>query len=135
MRPSPELRPTVWDALVAVLVTALAVGCAAVFWFHGTSARGEAEAVVFLDGREADRFPLSDGPLERTYASRGYTLRVMAAEGRVWVEEADCPTQDCVRTGAVSRPGQSIVCLPARAVVQLAGTDRDSDGGVDAVVG
>ena len=37
------------------------------------------------------------------------------------VPDSDCPTQDCVHTGAISRAGQSIVCLPAQVVVHLEG--------------
>ena len=46
--------------------------------------------------------------------------------------ESDCPTQDCVHTGAVHDAGRSIVCLPARLTVRLTGGES---GGVDAVVG
>lgn len=35
--------------------------------------------------------------------------------------DSGCPTQDCVHTGAISRAGQSIVCLPAQVVVHLEG--------------
>ena len=41
---------------------------------------------------------------------------------------------DCLHTGAVSRSGQSIVCLPARVIVQLVG-GSEADPGVDAVIG
>ena len=41
--------------------------------------------------------------------------------GAVSVTQSDCPGQDCVHSGAVSRAGQSIVCLPARIVVELVG--------------
>ena len=47
---------------------------------------------------------------------------------------SDCPTQDCVHTGTISRSGQSIVCLPARIVIQLTGGAADSSG-VDIVIG
>jgi len=45
----------------------------------------------------------------------------------VWVSASDCPTQDCVRTGAISRPGQSIVCLPEQVIVKLVGTGDGPD--------
>ena len=50
------------------------------------------------------------------------------------VAEADCPTQDCVHTGTITRSGQSIVCLPARIVIQLTGGQPDGDA-VDIVIG
>ena len=45
----------------------------------------------------------------------------------VRVVSSDCPTQDCVHTGQISRAGQSIVCLPAHIVITLAGADADYD--------
>ena len=73
------------------------------------------------------------GPEERVYESRGYTLRVTFTEGSAQVTASDCPTQDCVHTGAITRSGQSIVCLPARLIVELEGTG-DTDG-PDVVIG
>ena len=48
------------------------------------------------------------------------------------VAESDCPGQDCVHTGTITRAGQSIVCLPEQVVVQLTG---GGGGGPDAVLG
>ena len=45
----------------------------------------------------------------------------------VRVSESDCPNQDCVHSGAISRAGQSIVCLPARVAVTLEGAASDYD--------
>ena len=51
----------------------------------------------------------------------------MEPHGGVRVEEADCPTQDCVHTGTITRAGQSIVCLPARIIIRLEGGPVDKD--------
>ena len=148
MKPSPKLRPTVWDGLVVLCVAALAVGVAFFQWRGGTT---EAlTAVVSVDGTEADRFAPAD-LLEapRTYENNGYTLEVAlsidyehpassalppSGESGLRVARSDCPTQDCVHTGTISRSGQSIVCLPARIIIRLAGGTPE-DGGVDASVG
>ena len=50
-----------------------------------------------------------------------------AADGAVYVTSSDCPNQDCVHSGAISRAGQSIVCLPARVAVTLEGSASDYD--------
>ncbi len=79
---------------------------------------------------------LLDSP--RSYSHNGYTLTVAAERDgdtvRLHVASADCPTQDCVHTGAISRSGQSIICLPARIVITLTGGAADSSG-VDVVIG
>ena len=134
MNMSPKLRPGIWDALVVLLVAALAVGCAWAVWSGGDQGT-ELTAVVSVDGVETERLALkaADGT-ERTIRAGGYTLRLRMTETEVWVESADCPTQDCVHTGHISRGGQSIVCLPARVIIQLEGGVQ-VDTGVDAVIG
>ena len=133
MKRSPELKPNLWDILVVLAVVALAAASALTVWPGRDS--GSLTAVVTADGEELDRFAPADlaaGP--RTYTHNGYTLTVTAEDGGLRVSEADCPTQDCVHTGAMSRSGQSIVCLPARIIIQLTGGQADP-GGVDVVIG
>lgn len=134
MRRSPELRPNGWDALVVLAVVLLAVICALSFWGQA----GEAErltAVVSVDGEEVERIDLDGGSAEkRVYSGNGYTLTVELGPEGVQVEASDCPTQDCVHTGTINRGGQSIVCLPARIIIQLEGGPADVDA-PDVVIG
>lgn len=135
-RPFPKLKPGGWDLLVVACVAAAALACAAVFWLGTAQHQGELTAVVSVDGEEVERITVSDAALvQRTYHANGYTLHVTAGDGQVQVTQADCPTQDCVHTGAISRPGQSIVCLPARVVIALEGTGGTDRGDVDLVLG
>ena len=140
MKSSPELRPCLWDGLVVLLVVILAAACALAVWNRSNDA-GDLTAIVTVDGTEAERIPLKDFPdLERTYSGNGYTLHVCLAArpgetglGR-YVADADCPTQDCVHTGTITRAGQSIVCLPARIIIRLEGGAVDADA-PDVVIG
>ena len=131
MSTSPKLRPGIWDALVALTVAVLAVACAWTVW-GGQDESGALTAVVSVDGVETERLALEGA--ERAIQAGGYTLRLRLTETEVWVESSDCPTQDCVHTGHISRSGQSIVCLPARVIVRLEGGET-VDTGVDAVIG
>ena len=131
MSTSPKLRPGIWDALVALTVAVLVVACAWTVW-GGQDESGALTAVVSVDGVETERLALEEA--ERTIQAGGYTLRLRLTETEVWVESSDCPTQDCVHTGHISRSGQSIVCLPARVIVRLEGGET-VDTGVDAVIG
>ena len=133
MKRSPELKRNLWDILVVLAVVALAAASALTVWPGRDS--GSLTAVVTADGEELDRFAPADLAADpRTYTHNGYTLTVTAEDGGLRVSEADCPTQDCVHTGAISRSGQSIVCLPARIIIQLTGGQADP-GGVDVVIG
>lgn len=131
MRSSVKRRPVAPDLLIvlAVLLLALLVSVG----FYGGSETA-ATVSVTVEGVETERFPLLRAGDVRTLKNRGYTLTLETAEkgGRlgVCVTDADCPNRDCVRSGVITKGGESIVCLPARIAIRLL-----SDGGADAVLG
>ena len=137
----PSLRPKPLDALVAAVVIALAVVTALLFYLPKTGNGDQLTLVITVGGQEQSRTPvtqLPDGPVP-IEGRGGYTLTLspsysdlpFSPEWSVRVSDSDCPGQDCVHTGAISRAGQSIVCLPAQVVISLVGAASD----VDAVLG
>jgi len=140
MRRSPKLKPALWDGVVVLLVMLLAILCGAAIWGKYDQAE-QMTVVVSIEGKEVKRCALEDFPVaEQVYANNGYTLKVALAEKKssdqlgIQVNESDCPTQDCVHTGTITRSGQSIVCLPARIIIQLEG-GSDANDGPDIVIG
>lgn len=133
MRPlSPELRPTWWDGLAAAIVAALAIFTAA--WYYGGLERsGPLTVTVLHRGQVVESVSLNSLTQPRTVTVDGtYHLTIALDKTGVRVAESDCPGQDCVHTGTITRAGQSIVCLPEQVVVQLTG---GGTGGPDAVLG
>ncbi len=125
-----ELKFNRFDALVALIIALLAV--VAALWFYlPRSQSGQLTVVISVAGEETRRVPLSDFT-ETTVTGGSYTLRVGTRDGGVAVTDSDCPTQDCVHTGVITRAGQSIVCLPAQVVVHLEGAAPDAP---DVIVG
>ena len=127
----PSLRPKPLDALVAAVVIALAVVAALLFYLPKTGSGDQLTLVITVGGQEQSRTPvtqLPDGPV-RIEGRGGYMLTLspsysdlpFSPEWSVRVSDSDCPGQDCVHTGAISRAGQSIVCLPAQVVISLVG--------------
>ena len=129
MRRSPELRPTAWDALVALAVILLAAGCALAVWGGGGEA-GDLTVVVSADGAEVERIDLTREDGERTYSHNGYTLTVeLRPDGApgLRVTASDCPTrgrrsptsftvpvQDSTRTGPLRARSRSSSCPSVR---------------------
>ena len=121
----------IWDLVPAAVIAVLA--CALLLSFSEKAAN-ELTAVVLVGGSEVDRVVLHTEQV-RTYTAKGCTLTVtFCPDGKkgVQVTASDCPNGDCVRTGLITRAGQSIICLPTEFVVELVG---DEQGGVDAVIG
>ncbi len=116
---APELKFNRYDAVVAALVALLAI-IVAVWFYLPKAAGGELTVVIAAGGQETERVTLKDFT-ETVVSCGGYTLRIAGDGESVWVADSDCPTQDCVHTGRITKAGQSIVCLPAEVVIHLEG--------------
>lgn len=124
-------RPTVWDGLVVLAVVLFA---GALVFLLRPSEGSAITAVVTLDGQVVAQYRLDQltEPVTLTLEEASYPLTIQVEQGRICIAHSDCPSQDCVRTGWISRPGQQIICLPNRLVISLSGTETE---GFDAVTG
>ena len=116
--------------VVAVLVI-VAVALAAATAANALGSAVDARTAVIQDA-DGNTFtmPLSqDDALTVTSSAGTNVIEVQA--GKVRVSEADCPNQDCVEQGWISKAGQQIVCLPHKLVVNI--TDEDASSAYDVV--
>ena len=112
-----RVRPGDWIA--AVLIFTLATG----IWAAGRSqSSGSLTALVRQDGQAVRTIALTGLSEPITFTLDGaYTNTIRAENGRICVESATCPGQDCVHTGWLTRAGQSAVCLENRVSITLEG--------------
>ena len=59
--------------------------------------------------------------------------KVIIKEMQVQMIEASCHNQVCIKQGTISRPGETIICLPNRVVVEI--VSAGSGGDVDVISG
>ena len=76
--------------------------------------------VVEQNGKETARYDLGEDRTVKIEGEGGYNLLVIE-NGEAWLSEADCPNLLCVKTGKIRYAGQSIVCLPHKLAVRIAG--------------
>ena len=121
-----RVRPTPLDALVALAV--LAAAAAILFAFRPKSGNFLTARIV-LDNELVAELPLSTLSETVTLDVPGarYPITVEAENGRVRVSHSECPSQDCVHTGWVSRSGGQIMCLPNRLDITVTGGGADAD--------
>lgn len=105
---SPSLRPKPLDALVAAAVIALTVVTALLFYAPKTGA-GQLTAVITQHGQTVRTVPLTslDKELVIPLDDGNYHLTVHVDGAGVYVADSDCPGQDCVHMGTITRGGQS----------------------------
>ena len=103
-------------AIALVLLTAAAV--AFIYIPFGRSS-DNAAVLVFHDGVLVNELSLqTDGQFD---IAGDYTNTIAVQNGKVAVIASDCPGEDCVHSGWISRPGRSIVCLPNRVEIRITG--------------
>ncbi len=85
---------------------------------------------VLQDGRTLGLYPLTeDRTVSIPYGEEHYNLLLISG-GKVLVSDADCPDRLCVSQRAISRKGESIICLPHRLVIQI---ESKEESDLDAV--
>lgn len=115
-----DLKPMKKNDVILIAVL-LAFALAA---FGGVSIRSalttnEPEAVVYLDGEEWGRYPLSkDTEVEIRQEGDHYNI-LQIREGKADITAASCPDRICVNHRPVNRQGESLVCLPNRVAVEV----------------
>ncbi|HOO25585.1 MAG TPA: NusG domain II-containing protein [Clostridiales bacterium] len=56
-----------------------------------------------------------------TVDDRSPKVEIMVKHGEIGFVKADCPDKICVKTGMLTKPGQSAACLPAKLIITLSG--------------
>lgn len=112
------------DLILAGAVLAVAAVILAYQFFRQDS--GEHLVEISVDGEHFGTYDLTD---EQTIEIDD-TNRVVIEDGAARMEWADCPDQICVNHRAVSKNGESIICLPNRVVITIVSPE---ESGLDAV--
>lgn len=114
------------DIILNILIILLCISvpiCLSVF-----SKDDEKTAVVSYDGNEERRINLSE---DFTYQTHG--VEVTVENGRAYVSNSSCPDGLCMKMKPAENVGDSIICVPNKVSVRIAGNGVEK--GADVVAG
>ena len=106
------------DYVLAVLI--LAFFSAPLFSFF-TAASGT-RAVITKDNVKVAELSLSKDSMTKV---GGMLIEVKG--GRIRVASSDCPKHICSHAGWISKPGQSLVCLPNKVLIEIPSKHGSAD--------
>lgn len=113
--------------LVGVLLLA-AFSWWGISWWRGQGAAAS-HVNIWQNTVLTGNYPLdAEEPLALPLGSSLGTNHVVIENGSVRMTAASCPDQVCVQSGPISQPGQTIVCLPNRIVIEITG---EKEGEID----
>lgn len=96
---------------------------------------GSEEKVRIISGGElVGIYPL-EKDIEIEVKHDGHLNIVSIKDKKVYMEYSDCRNQICVHTREITRPGDTIVCLPNYVIVEITGSEGggDEDDSVDVI--
>ncbi len=114
-----------------LLLAVLVIGLIGIVILYTRPAALNGEVEVAVDGEVVMTLPLSEDTEVTIEGVDGGENLLVIQDGTAKIESASCPDGICVRHYAISRDGESIICLPNRVVVTIRGGEK---GDVDAVV-
>ena len=122
-------RKTKNDIILAVIV--IAVAATGVLLLNIFKTEGEF-AVVKIDGKETERYPLSVNTEVVIETENNGKNTLVIEDGKAFIKDASCPDKICEGHNKISFKGETIVCLPHKVVIEIV-ADENTDE-LDAVV-
>ncbi|PLX34180.1 MAG: hypothetical protein C0604_02130 [Clostridiales bacterium] len=83
---------------------------------------------IKVDGAVYESFEWTEGLEKEIRIDTRFGSNIIVVDGEgLRMEYSDCHDQVCVRDGTINSPGEILVCLPHRLIVEIKGK-RDGDG-------
>lgn len=101
-----------------LLIIILLVGCLIGSAFFLLSFKSGSNVIVKQNGKEVSCYPLSNDFSTNIESANG-TNTLVIKDGKAFIENATCPDKICEKHRAISKSGETIVCLPHRLVIEI----------------
>lgn len=109
-------------AVIAVIVAA-----ALIFAFFNYRNAENPVAVITVDGVTVETVDLASVKEKITINPQtDFNVEIVAENGEIWFGHSDCEDRLCVATGKLKNGGDTAVCLPAKTVITIIGSDVDA---------
>lgn len=103
-----------YDFILAGIILIFSVSSLLSFKNFGSN-NGE-KAFIYENGKLIKEVNLSEEKIIN-YAD----MEIEVKEGRIRVLKSDCPQKICVQTGWISKPSQTIICVPNKVLIEIVG--------------
>lgn len=110
-----------------LIVIALIIVAAGIFMFIGSRDTSKPIAEISVDGKTVQTVDLSTvtDKIEIT-PNDEYHILIVAENGKIRFENSDCEDKLCIASGELKKSGDVAVCLPAKTVITVTGSDIDA---------
>lgn len=119
------------DKIAAILIVGLIIiSAAGVFGFKQYVKSSHRIAVIKQNGKVIKTIDLdaSKGKEQVNIPYNGNNFNLIEVDsGNIRFVDADCPDKICVKSGWISKSGESAVCLPHKTIINIEGRNSKYD--------
>lgn len=108
------------DVVLVVCVTVVAL-----FSFLIAAGQSEGERVLITVDGQTSGYSLRTDKTISLKSGDSVCNSIVIKGGQVYMALADCPDQICVHHRAISKNGESIICLPNKVIVEVESTQSN----------
>lgn len=109
--------------MLFLLVTAVVCMALLGYYYLGHGDKG-AIAVVTVDGEVYGEYQLDEDQVVEIKKDGKVTNTLTIADHKADMTDADCPDLLCVHQKAISKDGETIVCLPNKVVITVKSNEK-----------
>lgn len=114
-----------------IIGAVVAVVAVLLLFLYGSNSNFGSYVQIEIDGKITETLPLDEDTEKEIATENGGTNTLVIKDGKAKMAEANCPDGICKNHMAISRNGESIICLPHKVVVSV--VDKNSNDEIDAV--
>ncbi|GLC28980.1 hypothetical protein bsdE14_03900 [Clostridium omnivorum] len=115
-----------WDVIIIAALIIISIIPEGVMFISNINKHDSVYVEIYSQGKLFKKLPLEKDSEKATYTIKnefGENV-VEINNGQVKVIDADCHDKICVKAHAISKVGESIVCLPHKVVVRVIGEGK-----------
>jgi hypothetical protein len=113
------------DKIVGIILLILvSITLSATLVYKRVNKGKEHIAVIKREGKVIKTIDLNKvvKPEEFTFkTANGHFNTILVNHNSISIKDADCPHKECVKSGVISKPGEMIVCLPFKLIINING--------------
>ena len=107
--------------LGSVIISIIIIICLAWIFFRDKNTVSGNTAEIRVDNEVVQTLDLSKNTKITVQGKNNITLVIIIDNNSVYVESSECPDKICVNKGRISKEYETIVCLPARTIIEVKG--------------
>jgi hypothetical protein len=121
-----KLKPL--DIVVIVALVFITLGSSAAAFINSNKSYNNKYVEIEVKGKLYKKLPLDNSGNERIQIDTDLgSNTIEITNGKVRILDADCPDKICIQDGSISKPGDILVCLPHKVVVNIKGQNSETD--------